>query len=182
MRKAISSVPHPLEYKEGVASFEQLYQQYVDKVYQTCLSFTKDQASAQDYTQDIFLKVFENLPSFQQRSLFSTWLYAISRNHCVSRLRTDGRLKTESLSDQSLLYPVIDNESMAETESQYQYQLLALQRLPDKELNLLRLKYEQGLSIQQIGQRYQLSESAVKMRLKRSRERLQTYYQELISQ
>eukprot|EP01031_Cornospumella_fuschlensis_P015460 gene15460-18893_t len=55
--------------------FETLYNRYVNKVYRRCLSMTKDSEKAEDFTQDIFLKVFSKLDAFQERSTFSTWLY-----------------------------------------------------------------------------------------------------------
>ena len=60
--------------------FDALYKRYVGKVYKRCLSMTKDSEQAQDFTQDIFLKVFSKLEAFQQRSTFSTWLYSIAYN------------------------------------------------------------------------------------------------------
>ncbi|WP_317046713.1 RNA polymerase sigma factor [Spirosoma pollinicola] len=57
--------------------FEALYNRYVKKVYRRCLSMTKDPLKAEDFTHDIFLKVFNKLDAFQQRSSFSTWLYTI---------------------------------------------------------------------------------------------------------
>lgn len=61
-------------------------------------------------------------------------------------------------------------------EAQWQVQDAALNQLSPDELRLLRLKYEQELSIRQISQQYNLSESAVKMRLKRSRHLLLTMF------
>jgi len=151
--------------------FARLYQQYVGKVFRTCLSMTDDEMAAQDYTQDIFLKAFEKRNTFQNRSSFSTWLYTISYNHCLTKLRQDSRRKvaplTEAFSAQL---------ASEETDADYllQAQEAALNRLPEEEIKLLRLKHEQGLSIQQICQQVSLSESAVKMRLKRSRDRLKT--------
>ncbi|GAB3493288.1 RNA polymerase sigma factor [Spirosoma knui] len=156
-------------------SFEQLYNRYRRKVYQTCLSMTNDTLSAQDYTQDIFIRVLNKLDSFQNRSTFSTWLYSVSYHYCLDQLRLQSRLKTEPLSD------VLSNEALGDPfegnqndwfEWQYQVQESVLQMLPQEELNLLRLKYEEGLSVKAISQRCTLSESAVKMQLERSRDKL----------
>jgi RNA polymerase sigma-70 factor (ECF subfamily) len=151
--------------------FAQLYRQYVGKVFRTCLAMTKDEMAAQDYTQDIFLKAFEKRNNFQNRSSFSTWLYAISYNHCLTKLQQESRRKmvplTEACSDH-----LASDETTDDTEYLFQAQEAALSQLPAEEQKLLRLKYEQGLSIQQICQQVSLSEGAVKMRLKRSRDRL----------
>ncbi|GAB3559775.1 hypothetical protein GCM10027577_52820 [Spirosoma fluminis] len=127
--------------------------------------------AAQDYTHDIFLKAFEKRNTFQNRSSFSTWLYAISYNHCLTKIQQDSRRKMEPLT-QACSAQLASEETDAD--SLLQVQEAALNRLPAEEQKLLRLKYEQGLSTQQICQQFSLSESAVKMRLKRSRDRLRS--------
>jgi RNA polymerase sigma-70 factor (ECF subfamily) len=156
-------------------SFEQLYRRYAGQVFRTCLAITKNNESAQDCTQDVFLKVFEKRDSFQHRSSFSTWLYAIAHNHCLTQLKKDGRRKTEPVTEEHITHIPVQ-ESPDRIEAQWQAQETALNQLPTDEVSLLRLKYEKGLSIQQISQDFNLSESAVKMRLKRSRDRLRTCY------
>jgi RNA polymerase sigma-70 factor (ECF subfamily) len=163
-------------------SFEQLYNRYRRKVYQTCLSMTNDTMSAQDYTQDIFIRVLDKLGSFQNRSTFSTWLYSVSYRYCLDQLRTESRLKTEPLTDvlsDEVLIDQFDGTQTDWNEWQYQVRESVLQMLPTDELVLLRLKYEEGLSVRAIGQQYNLSECAVKMRLKRSRDKLRQAHQNL---
>jgi len=52
--------------------FETLYNRYANKVYRRCLSLTKDSTKAEDYTHDIFLRVYGSLGDFKERSAFST--------------------------------------------------------------------------------------------------------------
>lgn len=156
-------------------SFESLYNQYVGKVYQKCLSFTKDPDTAQDFTQDIFIKVFDKLDTFSNRSSFSTWLYSVSHNHCLDQIKISKRFSTEALSDSI-------SASMAEQDPtpSVEYRLQALEgvmkNLPAQEVAFLRLKYEQGLSIREIAQQHAITESTVKMRLKRTRDKLNALY------
>jgi RNA polymerase sigma-70 factor (ECF subfamily) len=159
----------------SVDSFNTLYQRYLGKVYQTCLSFTNDTQAAQDYAQDIFVKVFRRLDSFAHQSSFSTWLYAIAHNHCLDQYRLNKRLPTEPLA-QDLDQTLADSSPFADDHDEDQLQLLERQlaELPPLDRELLQLKYEQELSIVALSQHYQLSGSAVKMRLKRSRDRLRS--------
>ncbi|MEM6316965.1 MAG: sigma factor, partial [Bacteroidota bacterium] len=60
--------------------FDQLYSKYATKVFSKCISLLKDEAGAQDATQDIFLKIFLNLSKFSGKSKFSTWIYSITYN------------------------------------------------------------------------------------------------------
>ncbi|GAB3510505.1 RNA polymerase sigma factor [Spirosoma knui] len=160
-------------------SFSVLYARYVHKVYKTCLSLTRDTTAAEDYTQDIFIKVFERLGSFRNRSSFSSWLYAISYHYCLDQIRLRKRMAVEPLPPELTngFDTIPSNSDRTElTELRLTALENALKKLSAEEVDLLRLKYEQGLSIQAISEQYNLSPSAVKMRLKRSRHRLQQVY------
>jgi RNA polymerase sigma factor (sigma-70 family) len=157
-------------------NFETIYQRYLTKVYRTCLSFTHDSQAAQDYTQDIFLKVFNKLDSFEHQSSFSTWLYAIAHNYCLDQHRLSKRLPMEPLSP-NIVQSLMDSTPFAKEADEDQLRLLErlLEKLSPSDRRLLVLRYEQGLSILALSQHFQLSESAVKMRLKRSRDRLREF-------
>ncbi|GAB3717718.1 RNA polymerase sigma factor [Spirosoma flavus] len=160
-------------------SFDELYNRYIRKVYRTCLSMTKNASTAEDYTQDIFIKVFERLNSFHNRSSFSTWLYTITRNHCLDQLRFSKRISYESL---SAYLAAGEPNQVVETDTtelpEYQIQLLkkSMNQLPKEEVTLLKLRYEHGLSIKAISEYSQLTEGNVKVRLKRTRDKLRKLY------
>jgi RNA polymerase sigma-70 factor (ECF subfamily) len=166
---------HTFQTTRSTHRFDMLYQRYLGKVYQTCLSFTNDTQTAQDYAQDIFLKVFGKLDSFEHQSSFSTWLYTISQNYCRDQHRQRKRLPTEPLGP-DLVQTLGGGSFFTDEAEEDQLWLLERQlaKLPPLDGDLLRLKYLQGLSIVALSHRYQLSESAVKMRLKRSRDRLRS--------
>lgn len=157
------------------ACFEELYSRYVGKVYNRCLSMTKDSEKAQDYTHDIFIRTFDRLDRFQEKSTFSTWLYSISFNYCLDQIKVARRLPMSNLDGQQG-YQFADIQEKEPLEERLQLLNQALQQLSPMEANLLRLKYQQGLPIQQIAQQLGLQESAVKMRLKRSREKAHQLY------
>jgi len=159
---------------QNQSDFEILYLRYFDLVYKKCLNLTRDSPKAQDFTQDIFLIVLNKLNTFQHKSTFSTWLYAISHNYCMERLRVTGRLKTESLED-GLLSRIAEPETES-VELQLHQLYCLLNQLPEQQATFLKLKYVEGLSIRELADRYQLADSAVKMRLTRSRKRLRELY------
>ncbi|SFD45891.1 RNA polymerase sigma factor [Spirosoma endophyticum] len=150
--------------------FETLYNRYVNKVYKRCLYMTKDSEKAQDFTHDIFIKAFDKLDAFQERANFSTWLNTIAFNYCSDQLRIAKRLNTTPLNEN---HELADSREAGLQEETFQSFQQALASLPLKEQTLLRLKYEQGMTVEEIAQIYRLKTSAVKMRLKRSREKLQ---------
>ncbi|QJD80016.1 RNA polymerase sigma factor [Spirosoma rhododendri] len=158
--------------------FEMLYNRYVGKVYNKCLSITRDADVAEDFTQDIFIKVLGSIDTFQHRSRFSTWLYAISHHYCLDQLRIGKRMVREDVSEEELAQlPDADRQDMLEERLSDLARLA--EEIPQSEIHLLQLKYEHNLSIKEIAQQCGLSESAVKMRLKRTRDRLYDRYMQL---
>ncbi len=158
--------------------FERLYERYCDKVYRKCLSFTKDASKAEDLTHDIFLKLVVKLGSFKEQAKFSTWLYSITYNHCTDHIRSASH-RNEVYRDEGWerIESMDDNlAEIAEMEAQRLKQ--ALEHMPPDERSLLLLKYQDDVSIREIAEMNGLTESAVKMRLKRSRDRLRKYYME----
>ena len=154
---------------KSVDSFDTIYNKYSYRVYRKCLSMTNDVEIAKDLTQDIFIKVHIKMDTFQNRSTFSTWLHAVTCNYCLDHLRASKR--TEPLSD-VILKETSESNQCDNTDRQRQILRFFMNELQDYDAAMLRLKYEQGLSIKLISEHYNLSESSVKMRLKRSRDKL----------
>ena len=163
------------------AYFERLYERYCDKVYRKCLSFTKDPVRAEDLAHDVFLKLVVKLGSFRGQAKFSTWLYSITYNYCTDQQRSN-RLRREVYVDEGWerLDVKADDENelteLAEMEAQ-QIQR-ALEQMPADEQTMLLMKYQDDISIREIANFNGLTETAVKMRLKRSRDKLRKYYLE----
>lgn len=68
--------------------FTTIYQAHYDKVYRLCLGYVNgDQALAKDLSQDVFIKVWEHLDEFKQRSSIGTWIYRITVNTCLLFIR-----------------------------------------------------------------------------------------------
>lgn len=69
--------------------YKELYTAHYAKVMRLCLGYVAgDQDLAKDVTQEIFIKIWENLECFRSESSISTWIYRISVNTCLSNLRT----------------------------------------------------------------------------------------------
>lgn len=73
------------------AAFERLVRDNLDAVYGHALRFFGDPQSAEDAVQEVFLKVYRTLPTFDGRSSFSTWLFRVTRNVCVDLFRAGKR-------------------------------------------------------------------------------------------
>ncbi|WP_298533589.1 RNA polymerase sigma factor [uncultured Algibacter sp.] len=159
--------------------FEILYDRYSGLVYNKCYGFAKDEDEAKDLTQDVFLKLFVKLASFKGKSKFSTWLYAFTYNHCVNYVTRNTAKKFEK---QSVDYKDVENLS-AEDEDDDSFLSMkvdklkvALELISPEEKMILLLKYQDFLSIKEIESVLGIGESAVKMRIKRAKDKLRTVY------
>src|SRR5712691_4348493 len=70
------------------AAWETIVRQYRRKVFNTAYKFVGRHEQAEDLTQDIFLKIFKSLDTFDRRANFQTWLISVSRNLCIDHYRS----------------------------------------------------------------------------------------------
>ena len=160
--------------------FEVLYDRYARLVYNKCYGFAKNEDEAKDLTQDVFLKLFVKLASFKAKAKFSTWLYAFTYNHCVNYVTRNTAKKFEK---QSVDYKDIENLSDDYDEDDNSFLNMKIEKLkvalelisPGEKMILL-LKYQDFLSIKEIESAFGIGESAVKMRIKRAKDKLITVY------
>ena len=66
---------------------DQLFARYHERIALWCFRFTGDRQSAADLAQDILILAYQSLDSFRGDAKFSTWLSAITRNHCLNYVR-----------------------------------------------------------------------------------------------
>ncbi|AHM61947.1 ECF subfamily RNA polymerase sigma-24 subunit [Flammeovirgaceae bacterium 311] len=150
-----------------------LYSRYYPKVFYKCLSFVKDKATAADLAQDVLLKAIEKLPLFQGQASFSTWLYAIASNHCLEYLRKEKQHTAVSLEEgMHLCIDELERDSQLYLDGLEKNLKVLLDQLSQQDRSLLISKYCHDKSIQELQEIYHLSPSAIKMRLKRSKEKL----------
>jgi RNA polymerase sigma factor (sigma-70 family) len=168
-------VAHFIETQKNLY-FEQLYDRYSDKVYRKCLSFVKDDAKAEDFTHDIFLKLVLNLSSYKETAKFSTWLYSITYNYCIDQTRVSKKYSEVGLDENFDVPDDDDDAEIAELEAQQLNK--AMQQILPEEKSILMMKYQDDLSIKEISDTLDISESAVKMRLLRAKEKLRKVYLE----
>ncbi|WP_430410817.1 RNA polymerase sigma factor [Kordia sp.] len=127
--------------------FTQIYQGHYNKVHRLCLGYVNgDEALAKDLAQDVFIKVWEHLDEFQQKSSIGTWIYRITVNVCLLFIRKNKKKKqisfTEFKSDNNIQAA---NEDQSRVKKMYAcihklketeriIILLVLEGLPQKEI------------------------------------------------
>ncbi len=162
---------HKIRNENSSKYFEVLYNRYHSKVLDKCYSFVKNRDIAEKLTEDVFLKVFEKLPSFKQLSSFSSWLYSVTYNHCIDYLREKKKLHYPNWSRENEIPEIIDDTEEIIEEINYDNLMVILELIHPEEKALLLMKYMDNLSMKQIGDALRISEDAAKMRLKRARTR-----------
>jgi RNA polymerase sigma-70 factor (ECF subfamily) len=94
----------------------ELFGRYHSRVAVWCLRMTGDRNSAADLAQDVLLKAWRNLDSWQGQSKFSTWLYSIMRNHCINE-RTARSVRPEGACD-PLDFEISDQSSRPDKQAE----------------------------------------------------------------
>lgn len=75
----------------SVEAFERLYRENVDRIHALCLRMVGDPASAEELTQDVFVRAWQKLDGFRGDSQFSSWLHRLAVNVVLTQRRSDGR-------------------------------------------------------------------------------------------
>lgn len=156
--------------------FEEIYERYANKVYRKCYSFVYNQAKAEDFTHDIFLKLIVKIGTFKESSKFSTWLYSITYNFCMDQIRVNKKNVEVALDGN---HDIMDENDEDDLVNMHSDQLgKTLEKIPSDEKALILMKYQDDFSIKEIADTLNITESAVKMRLLRSKDKLRKLYLE----
>lgn len=136
----------------------ELFRRYRKKVYLWCFSMAHDRDEAVDLTQEVFIRVFQGVAGFDGRCSFSTWVYQVTRNHCLSVMATKKRKWRQRLArldgedgldaeDNSLA----DHLHQAEVAGEIDQLLQAAAKvMKDDELEAFVLHYRDGLAVKEI--------------------------------
>ena len=155
-------------------AWEQIVRLHWRKVFNLAYKFVGKHDEAEDLTQDIFLKIFKALATFDRRANFQTWIVSISRNLCIDHYRSV-RKERQTIArevDTGDLQPAsADRGPYQAAEHQDLRELLrqALQALPATLRTAVILRDLQELSYQEIADQLGLPEGTVKSRINRAR-------------
>lgn len=155
-----------------------LYDRYSGKIFAKCLSLLKNEGEAQDATQDVLMKILLNLSKFGGKSRFSTWIYSITYNFCIDFIRR--KKKDLSIYDDKIENYDIEDEidDSFLTEVNVGRLKIILDEIPTQDKSILLMKYQDDMSIREISNILDKSESAIKMQIKRAKQKFKNIYQE----
>ncbi|WP_036096494.1 RNA polymerase sigma factor [Leptospira weilii] len=156
-------------------SFELLMNRYQVLVYSQAIKAFRNETEAEDFTQDIFLKAFESLSTFQGRSQFSTWLFVIARNEIIRRYRKEH----PEIAGLDALF-LAENEKEKKIESEQETKLLKqessekirtlVESLPELYRKPITLHYFENMSYKEISKKLNLKMNTLKSYIFRGKE------------
>lgn len=164
--------------------FDEIYQLYGNKILNLAYRMTGKEEVARDLTQDIFLKVFENMGFFREESQIYTWIYRIALNHIINHLKREKRYyfmdlmekKVSDIFDSKLednrlnihYSPMPPDKKLEKTEQEEMIWRIIL-RLPQKLRVPFVLHRYEDLSHKQISEKLEISLSNVETRIHRAK-------------
>jgi RNA polymerase sigma-70 factor (ECF subfamily) len=151
-----------------VASFEALVRRHTRAVYAHALRLFGEPQAAEDATQEVFVKVYRSLGSFDERARFSTWLYRITRNACLDEIRSGRRrpVPVDPLDHQMPGEDPSEGAALAVTIES------AMRALPPEDRDALSAVSVFGLSYVEAGEALGVPAGTVKSRVFRARRTL----------
>ena len=152
-------------------AFNRLVLKWEKAIFNLALRMLQDPDEAAEATQEVFLSAFKNIRRFRRDAKFSTWLYRIAVNHCLTRLRKRPPVHL-SLDDSDdnlalgkrLAAPNSHEQDLLCEESRTRVRK-AMQRLPAEQKAVVELKFFQDLTFEEISAICEVPLSTVKSRL-----------------
>jgi RNA polymerase sigma-70 factor (ECF subfamily) len=170
--------------KGNLHAFEALINAHKTMVFSIALRFAKNEQDAEELTQDVFLRAYENLASFKGHSKFSTWLYKIAFNWCVNKTRTKRIYEPVTYQEHHMKMDTsLNGLELLEREERAALVQKALSELNETDSIVLILFYFEELSIAEIAETLSFSQANIKVKLLRARQRIleliENKYQEI---
>jgi len=172
----VQEVKYCIERVKGGDSeaFSPLVDAHKDMVYTVCLRMLSSEADAEEAAQDVFVKAFRSIGSFQAKAKFSTWLYRITYNHCISVIRKKVKMidMVEEIPEGEVDEGELNGLNSISAEERSKYLKLAIESLAETDAVVVTLFYYDELSLEEIAKVTGLSNSNIRIKLHRSRKKM----------
>jgi RNA polymerase sigma-70 factor (ECF subfamily) len=130
-------------------AFDLLVERAKDKIFRLSVSMLNNETQAQDLTQEVLIKIWKALPRYSGAASLSTWIYAITRNTCLTELKKRGAHPTVSLNAQEMegLDPAMEDQAQAGAQMDVE---TLLARLPERYRLVVTLFYLEQKSYEEV--------------------------------
>jgi len=142
------------------SALEFLIKRYLTQIFNFVLGYVKDEAVADDLTQEVFVKVWKKIKKFDNRYKFKSWLYVIAKNTCLDYLKKNKAINFSALdkNDGDLLFEELVQETSASPQtvlSLAQDAAIineAVDKLPGKYQETIKLHYQSGYKFREVAE------------------------------
>lgn len=146
-------------------TFDNIYKAYWNKIFRLCMGYVNQYSLAEDLAQEIFIKVWQHLPTFRDEAALSTWIFRIATNTCLRHLEQDKRAVAAPL-------PLhLPEEERTDIEPQIQLLYRFISELPEVDRIIISLELEEVRQAE-IAQIVGLSESNIRVKIHRIKKQL----------
>jgi RNA polymerase sigma factor (sigma-70 family) len=142
--------------------YEEMFNRHSDMVWRLCLMYLRNKTDAEDAFQEIFIKLIEKNPFFNDKNHEKAWLIKVTSNLCKDIIRKNIFRKCEDIDDVTV--PISENENR-----EVVYEVL---KLPLIYRNVIYLYYFEGFNTLELSSMLHIKESTIRSQLKRAREML----------
>jgi RNA polymerase sigma-70 factor, ECF subfamily len=153
-------------------AFELLLGRYQHKVFRLAWSMLGDQTTAEEMAQDVFLKIWQVLPGYRGEASLSTWIYAITRNSCLTRRKKLRERSAASMEEPGVLRAAEAQLSAPSRPSNEPDLAASMAQLPPQYRQAIALFYLEEKSYEEVSARLGLPVGTVKTYLHRARKQL----------
>lgn len=151
-------------------AFVALVDRHRERVWRICFRVMGNEHDAGDAAQEVFVRLFFSRTKFSGQSKFATWLHGIAVRTCLSMRRSRGRRAQHETVNSEAATQATATAACAPELSLDLERMLAV--LDEEDRALLVLKFAEGYSYEELATMFELSASAVKMRISRAKDKL----------
>ena len=155
------------------ASFGELYNRYYSNLFAYCKKITGEREDAYDITANTFIKASEKISQLSSPELFPSWLFRIAHNMCMDNGKAIQKNRCMALDEQfNIADTPSDIDTLMDKEAMLTQLEILIDELDPKEKEILVEKYLNKKSVAELQKQFNISASAVKMRLARARNKV----------
>ncbi len=151
--------------------FEDIYQEYWQKIFRLCMGYVNDYALAQDLAQETFIIVWQQLPNFRNEANISTWVFRIASNNCLRQIEKQKRFQKVEMLKQLM------EENTESIEPKIQFLYKCISELNEIDRIIISLELE-NIKQSEIATIVGLSEANIRVKIHRIKEKLTQKFKE----
>lgn len=163
-------------------AFRSLYGLYAERVYNTALSYVKNKSDAEEITQDVFLNVYKHAGKYRGEASLSTWIYRITVNTSLNRLKRKKKWTFLQISEQQEMAHFDHPGVLLEQKEYARWLFRLIDGLADNQKTAIILSYVEQLPRKEVAQIMDTTVKSVESLLQRAKKNMRKKMEEIQSE